>query len=84
MKFRSAKTDWLVVSGSRAVLQCSGTVNGESGYSFRITATDGPDTFRIKIWKTSGGQVVHDSIAATMVRGIVRSESDTGRAAASG
>lgn len=71
VKFRSAKTDWLVVSGSRGVLQGSGTVNGKSGYSFRIMATDGPDTFRIKIWKTSGGQVVHDSRAATMVRGIV-------------
>ncbi|MEV1067947.1 family 43 glycosylhydrolase [Streptomyces sp. NPDC050263] len=70
LKFRSAKTDWLVVSGSRAVLQGSGTVNGKSGYSFRITATDGPDTFRIKIWKTSGGQVVHDSGTAP-VRGIV-------------
>ncbi|MGW1777795.1 family 43 glycosylhydrolase [Streptomyces sp. NPDC002143] len=70
LKFRSAKTDWLVVAGPRAVLQGSGTVNGKTGYSFRITATDGPDTFRIKIWKTSGGQVVHDSGTAP-VRGIV-------------
>ncbi len=36
VEFRSAQTDWLVVSGSRAVLQGSGTVNGKSGYSFRI------------------------------------------------
>ena len=30
LKFRSAKTDWLVVSGPRTVLQGSGTVNGRA------------------------------------------------------
>ncbi|MEH0467804.1 family 43 glycosylhydrolase [Streptomyces sp. B21-097] len=71
LKFRSGHLDWLVVSGNRAVLQGSGTVNGKSGYSFRVTATDGPDTFHIKIWKTSGGTVVHDTGVMTRIAGVI-------------
>jgi GH43 family beta-xylosidase len=57
LKFRSTGSDWLVVTGSQAVYQGSGTVNGTGGYGFRITATDDPDTFRIRIWKKSGSSV---------------------------
>ncbi|WP_069772476.1 family 43 glycosylhydrolase [Streptomyces sp. LUP30] len=71
LKFRSGHLDWLVVSGNRAVLQGSGTVNGKSGYSFRVTATDGPDTFHITIWKTSGGTVVHDTGVITRIAGVI-------------
>ncbi|GGS06688.1 hypothetical protein GCM10010269_52000 [Streptomyces humidus] len=71
LKFRSGHLDWLVVSGNRAVLQGSGTVNGKSGYSFRVTATDGPDTFHITIWKTSGGKVVHDTGVITRIAGVI-------------
>ncbi|MEU5075436.1 family 43 glycosylhydrolase [Streptomyces asoensis] len=68
---RSTGLDWLVVSGSTAVLQGSGTVGGKSGYAFRVTATDGPDTFLVKIWKKSGGEVVYSSGAAAKVSGVV-------------
>ncbi|GGQ79235.1 family 43 glycosylhydrolase [Streptomyces asoensis] len=68
---RSTGLDWLVVSGSTAILQGSGTVGGKSGYAFRVTATDGPDTFLVKIWKKSGGEVVYSSGAAAKVSGVV-------------
>jgi hypothetical protein len=71
LKFRSTGSDWLVVTGSRAVYQGSGTVGGTSGYGFRITATDGPDTFHIKIWKKSTGDVVYDNLTAANPTGII-------------
>ena len=55
LTFRSTGSDWLVITGSRAVYQGSGTVDGHGGYGFRITATEGPDTYRIRIWKKSTG-----------------------------
>ncbi|MEU1511737.1 family 43 glycosylhydrolase [Streptomyces sp. NPDC005811] len=61
VKFRSTGLDWLVVTGSKAVLEGSGTVAGKKGYAFRVTATDGPDSFAIKIWKKSDGTVVVDT-----------------------
>ncbi|OQD56058.1 hydrolase [Streptomyces phaeoluteigriseus] len=69
LKFRSAGLDWLVVTGSRAVLEGSGTVDGTAGYAFRVTATDAPDTFRIRIWKKSTGAVVHEPTGAAKVTG---------------
>jgi hypothetical protein len=84
VRFRSAKTDWFVVSGSRAVLQGSGTVNGKSGYSFRITATDGPDTFRIKILRTSDGWGATTAVPQRWSAASSRAEFGTGRAAVSG
>ncbi|MFI6035093.1 family 43 glycosylhydrolase [Streptomyces sp. NPDC051315] len=66
LKFRSTAVDWLVVTGSRAVLQGSGTVDGVSGYAVRVTATDSPDTFRVRIWKESTGDVVYDNGAGTV------------------
>ncbi|WP_215453949.1 family 43 glycosylhydrolase [Streptomyces sp. ATCC 21386] len=70
LKFRSTGSDWLVVTGSKAVYQGSGTVNGKTGYAFRITATDGPDTFKIKIWKKSSGSVVYENKSAAKTKGI--------------
>ncbi|WP_330347260.1 family 43 glycosylhydrolase [Streptomyces sp. NBC_00582] len=61
VKFRSTGLDWLVVSGSKAVLEGSGTVAGKKGYGFRVTATDNPDSFAIRIWKKSDGTVVLDT-----------------------
>lgn len=59
-----------MVTGSKAVYQGSGTVNGKSGYAFRITATDGPDTFKIKIWKKSTGTVVYENKTAAKTKGV--------------
>ncbi|PAZ12511.1 hydrolase [Streptomyces sp. SA15] len=71
LKFRSTGSDWLVVTGSKAVHQGSGTVNGTNGYGFRVTATDGPDTFRIEIWKKSTGDVVYDNSTAARAIGFI-------------
>ncbi|MET7703782.1 family 43 glycosylhydrolase [Streptomyces sp. NPDC005485] len=71
LTFRSTASDWLVISGSHAVYQGSGTVNGKSGYGFRITATDKPDTFLIKIWKKSTDDVVYDNRAGAKTTGTV-------------
>ena len=47
--------DWMVSSGGRAEIQGMGSVNRASGYSFRLTATDGgsTDTFDLRIWNTT-------------------------------
>ena len=71
LKFRSTGSDWLVVTGSQAVYQGSGKVNGTGGYAFRVTATDAPDTFRIRIWKKSGGDVLYDNATSPKLMGIV-------------
>ncbi|MFF4055301.1 family 43 glycosylhydrolase [Streptomyces sp. NPDC001668] len=71
LKFRSTGSDWLVVTGSQAVYQGSGTLNGKSGYGFRVTATDAPDTFRLRIWNKSGGEVVYDNLAGPKVTGLI-------------
>ncbi|MFH9548217.1 family 43 glycosylhydrolase [Streptomyces sp. NPDC017435] len=68
---RSTGLDWLVVTGNTAVLQGSGTVNGKSGYAFRVTTTDNPDTYLVKVWKKSGGEVVYSSGAAAKVNGVI-------------
>jgi hypothetical protein len=70
LKFRSTSIEWLVVTGSEAVHQGYGTVNGKGGYLFRVTATDGPDTFKIKIWKKSTGTVVYENKPAAKTKGI--------------
>ncbi|MET8979521.1 family 43 glycosylhydrolase [Streptomyces sp. NPDC004539] len=57
---RATGSDWLVVTGRQAVYQGTATVNRTAGYAFRVTAVDGPDTFRIKIWQKSTGKVVYD------------------------
>ncbi|CAM5713410.1 family 43 glycosylhydrolase [Streptomyces canus] len=71
LKFRSTGSDWLVVTDSRAVYQGTGTVGGKSGYGFRITATDAPDTFHLRIWKKSGGEVVYDNVTGSKITGII-------------
>ncbi|WP_075731408.1 family 43 glycosylhydrolase [Streptomyces acidiscabies] len=69
VSLRGTGSDWLVVTGKQAVYQGTGSVNKASGYAFRITATDGPDTFRIKVWQKSTGKVVYDG--GSMAGGVI-------------
>lgn len=69
--FKSTSYDWLVVSGNTAQLQGSGTVNGAGSYAFTLTATDAPDTFRIKVWEKSSGNVVYDVTTTSLGGGNV-------------
>jgi hypothetical protein len=66
LNFKSTSYQWLVVSGARAQFKGLGTINGQSGYDFILTAVDGglpggnnQDGFRIKI--TYNGNVVFDN-----------------------
>jgi hypothetical protein len=68
-RFHSDSYQWLVVAGPKAQYKGSGTVNGNGGYGFLLTATDaqvsgggGADKFRIKIWNSSEGSVVYDNV----------------------
>ncbi|MFN2625842.1 MAG: PKD domain-containing protein, partial [Mycobacteriales bacterium] len=69
LDFSSTSYQWLVVSGARAQYKGSGTLNGEAGYDFLLTATDGDvsggggvDKFRIKITRSSTGETVYDNV----------------------
>lgn len=66
LDFHSDAYDWLVIAGPHAKYKGTGSLNGEAGYSFMLTATDGQvsggggtDTLRMKIW--TGGGVVYDN-----------------------
>lgn len=66
LAFASVRYDWLVVSGAKAQFKGDGTLNGQAGYHFLLTATDGQqpggggvDRFRIKIWNGDG--LVYDN-----------------------
>ena len=64
LRFKSSSYQWLVVDGNGAVAQYrgSGSVNGVSGYGFRLTVYDtalkgvGSDGIRMKITDSSRGQ----------------------------
>jgi uncharacterized repeat protein (TIGR01451 family) len=67
LNFHSETYQWLVVAGCKAQYKGTGTINGQPGYGFLLTAYDGdcttkkPDLFRIKIWKLSDGSIVFDN-----------------------
>jgi hypothetical protein len=71
LNFHSSANDYgsLVVAGQKAQYRGTGTVNGVPGYKFLVVAYDGqapggpqgPDRFRIKITRESGGTVVYDN-----------------------
>jgi large repetitive protein len=58
--FTSTSYDWLVVNSDTAWLQGTGNFNGMDGYTFLMTVTDNPDSFRLQIWE-AGGTKVYDS-----------------------
>ena len=65
LNFHSESYERLVVAGSKAMYKGSGTVNGQAGYKFIVSAIDGgktgPDRFRIKIWNAAARVVVFDN-----------------------
>ncbi len=71
-KFHSEAYQWLVVAGCKAQYKGTGSVNGETGYGFLLTATDGDkcaakttDKFRIKVWRVSTSATVYDNKIAS-------------------
>lgn len=72
ISLHSTSYDWLVVNqgGTNAQFKGSADVNGVAGYQFMIWASDGsPDTFRIKIWHETSGDVIYDNDAGTPLGG---------------
>jgi hypothetical protein len=68
LNFHATGYDWLVISGSQAQYQGSGTLNGAGNYGFLVSALDNgggsnpPDRFRLKIWdKNNNNAVVYDT-----------------------
>lgn len=69
LDFHSTSYDWLVLNGSQAQYQGSGTINGSGNYGFLVTVADndagsggGPDAIRIQIWdKNNNNAVVYDT-----------------------
>jgi len=68
LNLKSTTITWLVVSGSNAQFKGTATLNGVSGYYFRVWAHDGgaveKDTFSIKIWygdPDTDGTLIHSS-----------------------
>ena len=60
LTFTSNTVDWLVLQPGRAKVRGTGTLGGSSAtYQFLVTAVDGPDGVRIKIWNAGG--VVFDN-----------------------
>ncbi|MEN2283510.1 HYR domain-containing protein, partial [Algoriphagus sp. SE2] len=58
----------LVISGYKALYKGEGSINGEEGYSFMVSAVDGnikgenePDKFRIKIWQSETSEIIYDN-----------------------
>lgn len=71
LNFHSTAYTSLAVTGStKAIFKGSGTLNGASGYSFLVSVIDGRnsgnDKFRIKVWKTSTGEVLYDNQAGAV------------------
>ncbi len=69
LNFHSESYEWLVVTGNatRAQYKGEGTINGESGFGFMLTAYDvaktgaGNDKIRMKIWDTTTDEVIYDN-----------------------
>ena len=62
--FISDEYEWLTVAGNRAMFKGVGTINGNAGYMFLISAIDDDlngDKFRIKIWEITTEEVVYDN-----------------------
>jgi hypothetical protein len=73
LNFHSSSYDWLIVAGDHAKYKGSGTINGEGDYGFMLMCIDGahgnPDTFRMKIWDKTTGDMIYDNNGDTILGG---------------
>jgi endonuclease G len=69
--FASTSYDWLVIAGTTAQLQGTGTIDSVGSYGFLAVATDAgaTDTFRLRVWDKTTGATVYDSGAAAPLGG---------------
>jgi streptogramin lyase len=85
LSFQSTGYDWLIISGSQAQFQGSGTINGAGNYGFLIAGLDNggghtPDAFRIKIWdKNNNNAVIYDTQPGAPITATPTTLLDNGR-----
>jgi len=65
--FHGGDYEWLVVTGSRAQVRGTGSLDGQGGYGFLLSVVDasgsgGQDVVRMKIWRLQSGEVIYDSL----------------------
>ena len=72
--FASVDVDSLTVEGGTAVYGGSGTVNGQGGYAYSLTAVDGQapggdgvDRLRMRIWNAATGATLFDNGSPTAI-----------------
>jgi hypothetical protein len=71
-RFQSTSYDWLVVAGARAKYKGVGSVNGQPGFRFLLSAIDGnllgggnqADTLRLKVEDPDGGVIYDNQMGA--------------------
>ncbi|HEX6161257.1 MAG TPA: PKD domain-containing protein, partial [Thermoanaerobaculia bacterium] len=57
--------EWLVINGTTATLQGSGTIAGSGNYGFLVTAVDAAtDTVAVRVWDKTTNSVVFESTTA--------------------
>ena len=56
LDFESSAYQWLVVSGSKAQFQGTGTINGTGNYGSRCSLTMAPSRDRAPTWMASGSR----------------------------
>jgi Calx-beta domain-containing protein len=59
LRFKATSFEWLVVSGSKAQIKGTGTINGVGNYKFKLWAVDGGSTgdkIRIAIWDLASNE----------------------------
>jgi len=68
LDFHSDSYDWLVVTGAKAQIKGTGSINDSGNYGFILTAIDAKrtastrqDLFRIKIWDMDDDTLVYDN-----------------------
>ena len=71
LKFKSKQFSWMVITGNQGIFTGQGTLNDAPGYRFEITAVDGPDRFRIRIWNSAGSLVYDTAPLAALLEGNV-------------
>ena len=64
LNFNSTEYEWLIIAGDKAMFKGFGSIDGEEGYSFKVSAIDDTpngqiDKFRIRIWGDNG--VIYDN-----------------------
>jgi endonuclease G len=61
--FNSTSLEWLVVTGTTAVVKGTGTIDGAGTFAFIATVNDAtPDKFGIRIWNPATNAVVFDTV----------------------